>query len=88
MTKGLQIKINGIVQGVGFRPFIYKLANDFNITGSVINNSDGVLIKAFGTNLNGFKDAIIPNAPKLAKIINLTSTEIDEIAPNDFEIDF
>ncbi len=88
MTKGLQIKINGIVQGVGFRPFIYKLANDFNITGSVINNSDGVLIKAFGANLNGFKDAIIPNAPKLAKIINLTSTEIDEIVPSDFEIDF
>ena len=88
MTKGLQIKINGIVQGVGFRPFIYKLANDFDITGSVINNADGVLIKAFGERINDFKDAIIPNAPKLAKIIDLIGSEIDEIAPKGFEIDF
>lgn len=88
LTKGLQIKINGIVQGVGFRPFIYKLANDFDITGSVINNADGVLIKAFGERVYDFKDAIIPNAPKLAKIINLISDEICEQAPIVFKIDF
>lgn len=88
MAKGLQIKINGIVQGVGFRPFIYKLASDYNITGSVINNSDGVLIYAFGDDLIGFKNAIIPNAPKLAKIINIVCENIEGDVPVDFRIDF
>ncbi len=39
------IKINGIVQGVGFRPFIYNLARDSGFSGSVSNTSEAVLIK-------------------------------------------
>lgn len=44
--KTYQIKIKGIVQGIGFRPFIYNLANKFNIKGFVLNDSNGVLIIA------------------------------------------
>jgi len=39
------INISGIVQGVGFRPFIYKLAKENNINGRVINTTEGVSIK-------------------------------------------
>jgi len=37
-----------VVQGVGFRPFIYKLANELNLTGYVLNNSNGVFVEAEG----------------------------------------
>ena len=51
-----QIKINGIVQGVGFRPFVWQKAKQFSIKGSVLNNTEGVLINAFATDsiLNAF----------------------------------
>lgn len=47
--KTLNLHVQGIVQGVGFRPFIYRLAGQHNITGWVRNSSRGVEIKANGT---------------------------------------
>jgi len=44
--KTFQIKIKGIVQGIGFRPFIFNLAKKFNIKGYVLNDSNGVMILA------------------------------------------
>ena len=41
-----EIRIQGIVQGVGFRPFIKNLADSLQIKGGVINTSNGVVIKA------------------------------------------
>ena len=43
------ISVKGIVQGVGFRPFIHKLAEKHNIAGFVLNTSGGVEISATGT---------------------------------------
>jgi len=40
--KTFKIQISGRVQGVGFRPFIYNLAQEFTIIGSVSNNEQGV----------------------------------------------
>lgn len=40
-----KIEIRGVVQGVGFRPFIYNLANSLNLNGYVLNNGYGVLIE-------------------------------------------
>ena len=48
MRSRLQIKIQGAVQGVGFRPFIYRLANDLGLTGFVLNSPAGVKIEAEG----------------------------------------
>ncbi len=51
LTNGLtrqQIRIHGAVQGVGFRPFVYRLARELNLTGWVRNNSQGVVIEAEG----------------------------------------
>jgi len=45
---GVRIEIRGIVQGVGFRPFIYNLARKFGLKGYVLNDTDGVEIEAEG----------------------------------------
>ena len=43
-----KIDISGIVQGVGFRPFIYRLANKFNLLGHVSNTLTGVCVHIEG----------------------------------------
>ena len=50
-----KVTITGIVQGVGFRPFIYKTAKESNLTGSVTNTTEGVFIKV---NVKNKKDLI------------------------------
>ncbi|MBN2405632.1 MAG: acylphosphatase, partial [Coriobacteriia bacterium] len=49
MTKALSLHVTGVVQGVGFRPFVYKLAADLGVSGWVRNASDGVYCLAEGT---------------------------------------
>ena len=71
----LTISIQGIVQGVGFRPFVYKLASELSITGFVSNTSEGVIITAEGHNLSCFVERIKQEAPPLARIMKM------EIAP-------
>jgi len=68
--EGRDIKIKGIVQGVGFRPFVYGLAVKNNIVGTVKNSSAGVEIIANGTqsNLEKFTQQLKLHPPKLAKI--------------------
>ena len=68
-----QILIYGIVQGVGFRPFIYRIANQHSIRGWVINTSNGVEIKAVGLrpDLDLFILAIEQQAPPLSRINSL-----------------
>ena len=48
-AQGVRIHITGIVQGVGFRPFVYSLARRYGLTGWVRNTSAGVDIEADGT---------------------------------------
>lgn len=48
MVERLKIIIRGAVQGVGFRPFIFRLANEMNLKGYVLNSSKGVFIEAEG----------------------------------------
>jgi len=43
-----RIIVRGIVQGVGFRPFIYRLANDHELKGWVLNSTEGVVIEVEG----------------------------------------
>jgi len=44
----VKIIVRGIVQGVGFRPFVYRLACRHGLSGTVSNSSDGVIIHACG----------------------------------------
>lgn len=63
-------KIKGVVQGVGFRPFIYKLANQFNLTGNVSNDSDGVNLELQGSakDIELFDEEFLESLPPLAHI--------------------
>jgi len=66
----LAIVVDGIVQGVGFRPFVYGLAQRFEIGGFVKNRAGSVLIEAEGTQdcLDGFVRSLSESPPPLAKI--------------------
>lgn len=67
---GVRIHINGVVQGVGFRPFVYGLAKKFDLTGWVRNTSAGVDIELDGTRdvLESFIRSLTDDAPPLALI--------------------
>lgn len=71
---GLRIHISGIVQGVGFRPFVYGLATRLGLTGWVRNTSAGVDIEVDGSpqSLLAFGQSLREQAPPLARIDNLT----------------
>lgn len=68
-----RIEIEGLVQGVGFRPFVYRIARRFEIRGWVLNSSAGVVIEAEGgeTEIAGFLHALRAELPPLARIDRL-----------------
>lgn len=70
----VHIHITGIVQGVGFRPFVYNLAAQYGVCGWVSNNASGVNIEIEGsqTAITGFIAAIKRKAPPLAVIDTIT----------------
>lgn len=68
--KRLKINISGIVQGVGFRPFVYNMAAYFKLGGHIFNNSAGVEIEIEGEteNVDAFVKAVREQAPPLAVV--------------------
>ena len=82
------IHINGIVQGVGFRPFIYNLANAHKLAGYVINTASGVEIQVEGDpdQIKSFSAAVRSDAPPLAVILDLTTMEIPTVGDQEFAI--
>ncbi len=74
MLKARKIYIEGIVQGVGFRPFIFKLANEFNLKGYIYNDTNGVYIEVEGEDedIDKFIKAIPEKAPPLSLIEKIT----------------
>lgn len=83
-----RIEINGIVQGVGFRPFVYQLARRFNLNGEVANTSAGVVVKVEGSrdNLSLFAKELAENPPPLAHIIQVAIHETPPRGYPDFSI--
>lgn len=73
-----RIHITGIVQGVGFRPFVYNLATRLGLSGWVLNSSSGVEIEAVGpeTVLDEFIARLRTDAPPLARIERITVTPL------------
>jgi hydrogenase maturation protein HypF len=81
--KGVELLIHGIVQGVGFRPFVYNLATRLGISGTVSNSSAGVLIRAAANSeqLECFKDMLQKEAPPLARIFSISEHPISANLP-------
>ncbi len=67
---GKKIRIQGLVQGVGFRPMVWKVAQQLNLTGWIRNDNNGVLIHVWGStdSLVEFIQEITNNLPPLAQI--------------------
>jgi hydrogenase maturation protein HypF len=82
------IEITGIVQGIGFRPFVYNLALAHSIRGWVLNNEKGVLIDAEGEDqaLDRFIEELTGLAPPLARIETLKTRSIEHRGYPCFEI--
>jgi hydrogenase maturation protein HypF len=80
----IKISIKGAVQGVGFRPFIYKLANSLNLKGYVLNTPQGVIIEAEGENnlLDEFAKRIESEKPPISLIQNIS---IEKLPLNNFK---
>ncbi len=87
---GTRIRVRGTVQGVGFRPWVFRIARDCRVTGRVRNDSEGVTIDAFGRPdaLRKFLDAIGSTAPPAARIVELIVSALDSHAvPGEFLIE-
>jgi hydrogenase maturation protein HypF len=88
MSRRRRIEVSGIVQGVGFRPFVYSLASEYKLSGSVHNHSSGVTIEAEGDAeaLARFGSDLLKRLPPLALIDELTSTDIPCVGDSAFVI--
>ena len=83
-----KLTVRGLVQGVGFRPFIYALARECGLSGEVANTGDGVLIEVEGPAdaVAGFADLVTSRAPPLARIEHIASVPIACRAGTEFLI--
>lgn len=84
----LAIHIKGIVQGVGFRPFVYNLAHRYQLAGWVLNNSQGVEIEIEGTSkeVSRFMEELRNSAPPLAVVHEVIATPCPLIGETEFNI--
>ena len=88
MYKSVQIIIRGAVQGVGFRPFVYKLATKMNLKGYVLNSPLGVIIVIDGyqKDLEEFILRIKKEKPPISKITGMEFSFLDPKGFTHFEI--
>ncbi len=84
----LRIAIRGAVQGVGFRPFIYRVATELGLAGWVSNSTQGVLIEVEGgqTQLDTFVHRIDQEKPPRSQIHSLETSCLDWVGDRSFQI--
>ncbi len=88
MIKTFKITITGRVQGVGFRPFVFVLANNYKLKGTVSNNESGVIIYSSGEldKIQSFYRELIAIPPPVSKIKHSDIQEIPFQDHKDFKI--
>jgi hydrogenase maturation protein HypF len=86
--KRFSVHVRGAVQGVGFRPFVYRLANKLNLRGWVVNNPSGVRIEVEGPEgkLESFLKNLREEKPPMAQIQSLEHTVLEPTGYHGFEI--
>jgi len=84
----LKIHVTGAVQGVGFRPFVYRLAEESGLRGYVLNDMNGVLIEVEGEKreLDRFLIRVDGEKPEISKIYSMQHSFLEETGYKDFEI--
>ena len=86
MSKPLEarkFRVRGLVQGVGFRPFVWRLAHEEGLLGQVLNDGEGVEIPAWGGEeaLNRFAGRLKTDAPPLARVESVSFEALDAGTP-------
>ncbi|HUD15583.1 MAG TPA: acylphosphatase, partial [Terracidiphilus sp.] len=83
-----QVLVRGVVQGVGFRPFVYRLAQEEGLSGSIGNDTDGVTIEVEGAveRLDAFVERLRSEMPPLARIDSVTLRELPTTGEVGFQI--
>ncbi len=84
-TLALRVNVRGLVQGVGFRPFVYRLAHALRLAGTVLNDGDGVEIHLAGSEsaLRSFVERLRCEAPSAARIVDVEVQPTDALPEND-----
>jgi hydrogenase maturation protein HypF len=87
-TQRLRITLRGAVQGVGFRPFVYRLASEMSLTGWVLNSSAGLVVEVEGARdeLRGFEQRLEAERPKASVVTVRESEWIPAQGSTKFEI--
>ncbi|MDE3134958.1 MAG: carbamoyltransferase HypF [Acidobacteriota bacterium] len=82
MGERKEIRVSGVVQGVGFRPYIYRLATEERLAGTIRNTAAGVTIEVEGPSesIARFLDRLPAEAPALSRI---TGIAVDSLPPNE-----
>jgi hydrogenase maturation protein HypF len=83
-----RFEVSGLVQGVGFRPFVYVTAAGLGLTGSVANTADGVLVEAEGDAeaVRALGRRLRTDAPPLAVVTDVSESELPTRGGTDFTI--
>ncbi|MEW6417967.1 MAG: carbamoyltransferase HypF [Nitrospirota bacterium] len=86
MHPRVKILVKGVVQGVGFRPFVYNLAKSLNLKGFVMNSSEGVVIEIEGEDSSIFIERLTREAPPLSQIVGIDIIPMSYHGYQDFQI--
>jgi hydrogenase maturation protein HypF len=83
-----RVLVSGIVQGVGFRPFVHRLAHEHVLTGFVANNGDGVIVEVEGpeTSIERFIERLRADSPVRASIEAIAYFAVPATGARDFVI--
>ncbi len=84
----IRARVRGTVQGVGFRPFVYRLAHEEALGGYVLNDQHGVLleVEGSGARIGRFMARLVDQLPPLASIDEITAETLPTAGENDFRI--
>ncbi len=84
--RGAQVIVRGQVQGVGFRPAVWRLAQEMGLAGDVKNTAEGVVIRLWGEGVAAFPARLHASLPALARIEELRVEPLEAEAPSGFDI--
>ncbi len=87
-ARRVRVRVDGTVQGVGYRPFVYRLADELGLAGWVLNDERGVLVEAQGAadDVAAFVARLRDDAPPLADVRDVSAEDVAALDSTGFEI--
>ncbi len=82
----VRARVTGVVQGVGYRPFVFGLASACELAGFVFNDAEGVLVEVEGARIDEFVARLQSDAPPLARVESVSCVAVPELGGRGFEI--